>query len=56
MKKKDNRILKLLLIFLVLALIAVVGYIILREIQYDAGEKYYDSLRNTGLLKGVILG
>lgn len=57
MKKLDNnRTLKLLLILLILALIAVVGYILLREYQYGVSDQYYDSLRNTGLLKGVMQG
>lgn len=47
-----NRMLKLLLILLLLALVGVVGYILLREYQYGVSEEYYDSLRNTGLLKG----
>ena len=53
MKKLDkNRVLKLLLVALVLALAAVVGYILLREYQYGVSDEYYDSLRNTGWLKG----
>lgn len=53
MKKLDkNRMLKLLLMVLVVALVVVIGYILLREYQYGASEEYYDSLRNTGLLKG----
>ena len=53
MKKLDkNRVLKLLLVALVLALVAVVGYILLREYQYGVSDEYYDSLRNTGWLKG----
>ncbi len=53
MKKLDkNRMLKLLLMVLVVALAVVIGYILLREYQYGVSEEYYDSLRNTGLLKG----
>ncbi len=53
MKKLDkNRMLKLMLAVLVIALLAVIGYILLREYQYGVSEEYYDSLRNTGLLKG----
>ena len=53
MKNLDkNRMLKLLLAVLLLALLAVVGYILLREYQYGVSEDYYDSLRNTGWLKG----
>ena len=53
MKKLDkNRTLKLMLAVLVIALLAVIGYILLREYQYGVSEEYYDSLRNTGLLKG----
>ena len=53
MKNLDkNRVLKLLLIVLLLALVAVVGYILRREYQYSVSEDYYDSLRNTGWLKG----
>lgn len=56
MKKMDkNRVLKLVLILLVIALLAVVGYIVLREYQYGVSEDYYDSLRNTGLMKGVLM-
>ena len=53
MKKLDkNRMLKLLLMVLVVALAVVIGYILLREYQYGVSEEYYDSLRNIGLLKG----
>lgn len=53
--KKDNkkRLLTLLLAVLLIALVAVVGYILLREYQYGVSDEYYDSLRKTGLLKGV---
>ena len=47
-----NQILKLVLALLVIALVAVVGYILLREYQYGVSEDYYESLRNTGLLGG----
>ena len=54
MKKLDkNRLLKQLLLPLLIALVAVVGYIALREYQYGVSDEYYDSLRKTGLLKGV---
>ena len=43
---------KVLLALLVLALLAVGGYILWQEYQYAVSEDYYDSLRNTGLLKG----
>ena len=53
MKNLDkNRMLKLLLAVLLLALLAVVGYILLREYQYDVSEDYYDSLRSTSWMKG----
>jgi len=53
MKKLDkNRMLKLMLAVLVIALLAVIGYILLREYQYGVSEEYYDSLRNIGWLKG----
>lgn len=56
MKNLDkNRMLKLLLAVLLLALLAVVGYILLREYQYGVSEEYYDSLRNTGLKGGWLL-
>ncbi len=48
MKNKSSAWLKLLLILLVLALVAVVGYIVLREYQYGVSEDYYNSLRNLG--------
>lgn len=52
MKKMDkSRILRLVLIALIVALAAVVGYILLREYQYGVSEDYYDSLRNLGLGK-----
>ena len=54
MKNLDkHRMLKLLLAVLLLALLAVVGYILLREYQYGVSEEYYDSLRNIGLAKEV---
>nr|MBR4279678.1 hypothetical protein [Clostridia bacterium] len=46
------KLLRLILAVLVLALIAVGGYILWQEYQYGVSEDYYDSLRNTGLLKG----
>ena len=46
--------LKVVLAMLIIALIAVVGYIILREYQYGVSESYYESLRNIGLLKGGV--
>lgn len=52
-KLEKNRMLKLMLAVLVLALVAVLGYILLREYQYGVSDEYYDSLRNIGLLKGV---
>ena len=52
-KTKQNRGLMALLIVLILALLAVTGYILLREYQYGVSEEYYDSLRNIGLAEGV---
>lgn len=52
MKCDKMTLLRLLLVLLVLALIAVGGYILWQEHQYGVSEEYYDSLRNTGLLKG----
>ncbi len=52
MKHDNTTLLRLLLVLLVLALIAVGGYILWQEHQYGVSEDYYDSLRNTGLLKG----
>lgn len=53
MKKMDQkRLLMLALIVLVIALAAVIGYIVLREYQYGVSDEYYDSLRNLGLGKG----
>ena len=52
MKRKKIPLLRLLLVLLVLALIAVGGYILWQEHQYGVSEEYYDSLRNIGLLKG----
>lgn len=57
MKKIDKkRLMMLLLIVLIVALAAVVGYVVLREYQYGVSDKYYDSLRKTGLLKGAWMG
>ena len=52
MRLSKMTLLRLLLVLLVLALIAVGGYILWQEYQYGVSEEYYDSLRNTGLLKG----
>lgn len=52
MKNNKMMLLRLLLVLLVLALMAVGGYILWQEHQYGVSEEYYDSLRNTGLLKG----
>lgn len=52
MKGNKTKRLRLVLILLVVALAAVVGYVLWQEYQYGVSEKYYDSLRNTGLLKG----
>ena len=53
MKKTNQKhLLTILLIVLVIALLAVVGYILLREYQYGVSDEYYDSLRNLGLQKG----
>ncbi|MBQ7139098.1 MAG: hypothetical protein IJO39_08930 [Clostridia bacterium] len=52
MRLSKTTLLRLLLVLLVLALIAVGGYILWQEHQYGVSEEYYDSLRNTGLLKG----
>lgn len=53
MKKLDrNHVLKLVLVVLILALAAVAGHILWQEYQYGVSDEYYDSLRNTGLLKG----
>ena len=52
MKKLDKtQVLRLILVALIIALAAVVGYILLREYQYGVSEDYYNSLRNTGLVK-----
>lgn len=48
MKNKQPVWLKVLLIVLILAFVAVVGYIVLREYQYGVSEDYYNSLRNLG--------
>lgn len=52
MKCDKMTLLRLLLVLLILALVAVGGYILWQEHQYGVSEDYYDSLRNTGLLKG----
>lgn len=54
MKKLDRKhMLMLILVLLILALIAVVGYILWQEYQYGVSDAYYDSLRNTGLVRSV---
>ena len=53
MRLSKTTLLRLLLVLLVLALIAVGGYILWQEHQYGVSEEYYDSLRNTGLVKGA---
>ena len=54
MKKLDRKhMLTLILVLLILALIAVVGYILWQEYQYGVSDAYYDSLRNTGLVRSV---
>lgn len=45
-----NRVLIVALVALVLALIAVVGVIVFKQMEYQAGEAFYDSLR--GALEG----
>lgn len=52
MRFDKTKLLRLLLVLLVLALLAVGGYILWQEHQYGVSEEYYDSLRNTGLMKG----
>ena len=52
MKLNKMTLLRLVLVVLVLALMAVGGYILWQEYQYGVSKEYYDSLRNTGLLKG----
>ena len=52
MKHDKMTLLRVLLTLLVLALVAVGGYILWQEHQYGVSEEYYDSLRHTGLLKG----
>ncbi len=51
-----TRFLAFLLAVLIVALLAAVGYILWRECLYSEGAAYYDSLRNTGLMKGGSLG
>lgn len=51
-KQNKNRLLKIILAVLILALIGVVGYILLREHQYEVSEDYYESLRNIGRAQG----
>ena len=54
MKKLDKaKLLRLILLVLIIALVAVVGHIFWEEYQYGVSDVYYDSLRNTGLLKGA---
>ena len=45
-----NRVLLAALVVLTLALIAVVGVIVFKQMEYQAGEAFYDSLR--GAMKG----
>lgn len=52
MKFDKTKLLKLILLILILALVAVAGHILWQEYQYGVSDEYYDSLRNTGLMKG----
>ncbi len=45
MMKKKNQTITLLLIALTVALIAVVAYIILKQMEYGKGADFYSSLR-----------
>jgi len=42
---KKNRVLIVVLALLVLALVAVIGVIVYKQMEYRAGEAFYDSLR-----------
>lgn len=50
---KKNRVLAAVLIVLVLALAAVVGVIVFKQMEYQAGEAFYDSLRGAAERSGV---
>ena len=45
-----NRVLLAVLVVLTLALIAVIGVIVFKQLEYQAGEAFYESLR--GAMKG----
>ncbi|MBQ7887826.1 MAG: hypothetical protein IJ313_13185 [Clostridia bacterium] len=47
---KKNKVLAVVLALLVLALVAVVGVIVYKQAEYQAGEAFYESLR--GAAKG----
>lgn len=51
---KKNRVLTVILVLLVLALAAVVGVIVYKQMEYRAGEAFYDSLRGA-LRRGCLL-
>ncbi len=53
MKKRG---LSILLAALIVALLGVAGYMLWNAHQYAVSEEYYDSLRNTGLMKGAWRG
>ena len=52
-KLTKSQLLKLVLLLLIIALVAVVGHIFWEEYQYGVSDEYYDSLRNTGRMMGV---
>lgn len=45
MKKKKNSLIPLLIAVLVVALIAVVGYIVLKQMEYGQSTEFYSGLR-----------
>lgn len=54
-EKRGNSVWTLIFLLLLLALVAVMVYIIWQLLQYRLGEAYYDGLREAGWCRGRML-